>query len=539
MINKNSSIDQLLRDLVLEYGKELYTDKQRLYNFIADLYTGEEKLKRVYRRVIMEDSISLRIHEISLKPFSERAAFCNQLSKQIAENNFWSEEFGQQITQSFIEGLLLLEKNGDTKNIDSINKNTDINTLFKLANQGNKEGEYYLGYCYYYGKGIKQDYYEAVKWYKLAAEQGNETAQYNLGECYYYGEGVKQDYNEAVKWYKLAAEQGDETAQCNLGYCYKNGQGVKQDYNEAVKWYKLAAEQGNETAQNNLGVCYENGEGIKQDYNEAVKWYKLAAEQGYARAQNNLGICYEYGRGVKQDYNEAVKWYKLAAEQGNIEAKEKIERCFHKLSLKTNAQHYYNLGLNITSISDSIVSYDQFAKNISKAPSSPWKHLSKKRQSKKELNSLKWERSIGVGCITGYKNLIAIDIDNCVNINILKNILQCLGLSEDYEWVSISGSQKGFHIIIRVTKFPNLDTDEVVSTYSSNKIFTNNFEKIELLWKTHVILPPSKHKSGGYYQFLNGIPQNSPKIIDLSKIQNLIDLFLDRSSEIIGKSYNE
>ena len=62
MINKNSSIDQLLRDLVLEYGKELYTVKQRLYNFIADLYTGEEKLKRVYRRVIMEDSISLRIH---------------------------------------------------------------------------------------------------------------------------------------------------------------------------------------------------------------------------------------------------------------------------------------------------------------------------------------------------------------------------------------------------------------------------------------------------------------------------------------------
>ena len=114
-----------------------------------------------------------------------------------------------------------------------------------------------------------------------------------------------------------------------------------------------------------------------------------------------------------------------------------------------------------------------------------------------------------------------------------------MGLSEDYEWVSISGSQKGFHIIIRVTKFPNLDTDEVVSTYSSNKIFINDFEKIELLWKTHVVLPPSKHKSGGYYQFLNGIPQNSPKIIDLSKIQNLIDLFLDRSSEIIGKSYNE
>ena len=260
MINKNSSIDQLLRDLVLEYGKELYTDKQRLYNFIADLYTGEEKLKRVYRRVIMEDSISLRIHEISLKPFSERAAFCNQLSKQIAENNFWSEEFGQQITQSFIEGLLLLEKNGDTKNIDSINKNTDINTLFKLANQGNKEGEYYLGYCYYYGKGIKQDYNEAVKWSRLAAKQGYANAQSSLGFCYHCGKGVIQDYNEAVKWYKLAAEQGYETAQCNLGECYYYGEGIKQDYYEAVKWYKLAADQGNETAQYNLGECYYYGE---------------------------------------------------------------------------------------------------------------------------------------------------------------------------------------------------------------------------------------------------------------------------------------
>ena len=58
------------------------------------------------------------------------------------------------------------------------------------------------------------------------------------------GEGVPQDYAEAVKWYRLAAEQGDANAQYNLGLMYDNGQGVPQDYAEAVKWYRLAAEQG-------------------------------------------------------------------------------------------------------------------------------------------------------------------------------------------------------------------------------------------------------------------------------------------------------
>ncbi len=38
-------------------------------------------------------------------------------------------------------------------------------------------------------------------------------AQVKLGEMYYKGHGVPQDYNEAVKWLRLAAEQGDAQAQ--------------------------------------------------------------------------------------------------------------------------------------------------------------------------------------------------------------------------------------------------------------------------------------------------------------------------------------
>ena len=50
-----------------------------------------------------------------------------------------------------------------------------------------------------------------------AAEQGNAKAQYNLGVRYDNGLGVRQDYTQAVQWYRKAAEQGDAEAQFNLG----------------------------------------------------------------------------------------------------------------------------------------------------------------------------------------------------------------------------------------------------------------------------------------------------------------------------------
>ena len=84
------------------------------------------------------------------------------------------------------------------------------------------EKQFNLGIAYAYGEGVEQDYFEAVKWYRKAAEQGYAFAQYFLGMVYENGEGVSQNYKEAVKWYRLAAEQGDFYAQCNLRVMYEN-----------------------------------------------------------------------------------------------------------------------------------------------------------------------------------------------------------------------------------------------------------------------------------------------------------------------------
>ena len=160
---------------------------------------------------------------------------------------------------------------------------------------------------------------------KAEAENGFDYAQFKLGEMYSFGSGgVPQDYVEAVKWYRKAAEQNDAEAQCSLGICYATGRCVAQDEVEAVKWWRKAAEQNDATAQCNLGICYANGGAVVKNEVEAVKWWRKAAEQNYAPAQCSLGLCYAYGQGVAKDAVEAVKWYRKAAAQGNVNAEKAI-----------------------------------------------------------------------------------------------------------------------------------------------------------------------------------------------------------------------
>ncbi len=70
-----------------------------------------------------------------------------------------------------------------------------------------------LGTIYYTGRGVAQDYREAFKFWKRAAQQGNAASQLNLGHIYDVGEGVAQSNQEALKWFKKAAEQGDAFAE--------------------------------------------------------------------------------------------------------------------------------------------------------------------------------------------------------------------------------------------------------------------------------------------------------------------------------------
>lgn len=92
----------------------------------------------------------------------------------------------------------------------------DFTALRQLAAQGDAEAQCELGHRYYLGKGVKEDYTEATKWYLLSAEQGYAEAQCAMGNRYYLGKGIAPDYVKAYAWFDLAAAQGNENAAARL-----------------------------------------------------------------------------------------------------------------------------------------------------------------------------------------------------------------------------------------------------------------------------------------------------------------------------------
>jgi TPR repeat protein len=62
------------------------------------------------------------------------------------------------------------------------------------------------------GTGVPKNEQEAVKWFTKAAEQGDADGQVWLGAMYLGGRGVPKNEQEAVKWLTKAAEQGNADA---------------------------------------------------------------------------------------------------------------------------------------------------------------------------------------------------------------------------------------------------------------------------------------------------------------------------------------
>jgi TPR repeat protein len=215
----------------------------------------------------------------------------------------------------------------------------------KAADLGFPDAQLMLGSAYDAGKGVAKDCVEAARWYRRAAEQGDTTAQSIVGGIYLTGDGVEKDIPTGLDWYRKAAEKGDIAAKIMLGGIYANSEFVPNDTAEAVVWYSSAfraesltrslaekyakelrwflsvAEIGDGDVLLNVANLYNctNG-GLPQDSAEAVRWYRLAADRGNEEALCFIGKMYETGDGVEQDFSEAMRWYLLAAERGNAGA---------------------------------------------------------------------------------------------------------------------------------------------------------------------------------------------------------------------------
>jgi TPR repeat protein len=161
---------------------------------------------------------------------------------------------------------------------------------------------------------------EAIRLFRLAAEQGNENGQTYLGYAYAVGRGVEKDPREAAWWYRKAAEQGNSTAQLHLAIAHLVGEGVHKDKAEAETWLERSSQQGNAIGSFQLALLNleKPGPGRLDPLSTrvAIEKFALAAEQGYSLGAFALGEVFT-GRLAKYHVNEdklvACKWYTIAS----------------------------------------------------------------------------------------------------------------------------------------------------------------------------------------------------------------------------------
>src|SRR5262249_58991819 len=102
---------------------------------------------------------------------------------------------------------------------------------------------------------------------------------YLLASAYANGQGVPQNYDEAAKWARLAADQGSAIAQYYLGLAYGNGQGVSQDFVQSYMWFEVSAVRGYQdavqrrdaAAQKNNVAQIEEAQKLERDWKPTAK----------------------------------------------------------------------------------------------------------------------------------------------------------------------------------------------------------------------------------------------------------------------------
>jgi TPR repeat protein len=158
--------------------------------------------------------------------------------------------------------------------------------LQRSAEQGHPAAQEVLGReCY---ERLDKNMACALNWLGRASIAGRASAQALLGWIYYQGKDVSQDYRKAYDLYAVAANAGDRFAQNNLAECYELGRGTGVNASRAFVWYRKAAESGLPVAEFNLGRAYLIGLGTQVNKEMAKRWLVVSAQHGIPEAKQLL-----------------------------------------------------------------------------------------------------------------------------------------------------------------------------------------------------------------------------------------------------------
>lgn len=186
---------------------------------------------------------------------------------------------------------------------------------------------------------LKDDFINALTWYRKAADKGSFEAMSIIGDIYYIGEnGIEQDYAEAYKWYSEAASYDYGMARVKRALMIYRGLGTRQFFKRALREFKhlswrrenfgaFSPLRFNSVARYYAAKMVENGEGCDKNPVEAFERYRVAgglevihrneSPRRIPKALYKVADAYFLGEGVKQNFAKALKMYEKTFERGD------------------------------------------------------------------------------------------------------------------------------------------------------------------------------------------------------------------------------
>jgi TPR repeat protein len=191
-----------------------------------------------------------------------------------------------------------------------------------LADQGNAEALYLLGFAHESGQGVEPSREKALEYYRKAAAGKHKDAVYRMSFILLASSDVKER-DQARQALETAAKDDPEVAARILGEAYLRGLlTAKPDSEKAVFWWGRAADAGDTLSMILLARFYEGQFGFSQskDLEKAMASYARAAGLGNSGAMAVLGSRLLSGDAKLRDERKGRDWLKKALDAGETSA---------------------------------------------------------------------------------------------------------------------------------------------------------------------------------------------------------------------------
>lgn len=191
-------------------------------------------------------------------------------------------------------GIVLIQKGRVSEAIPYLKKAANYNlpeALYQLAAITDKKGEHA----------------EAALLYKRSADCGSTKGMYEYALRLLYGRGVKKNQAEAVRYLKIGASKGSLECCTKYGCCLASG--TSPNRKEAQLCFRKAADQGDDNAKYFLAqILLTDGHS-----EEGLRMLEDLSSRGHPRAMMKLGMLLREGKMCGRREKEALALIKASA----------------------------------------------------------------------------------------------------------------------------------------------------------------------------------------------------------------------------------